>query len=107
MFGLTLVWMLYTTPITPTTPIVYEQIDNTYTVSYTNPGEIFLVTVYKDGGGIEGIFFPSGLNVVNTFNNASEIEEIFFNTVVDGKFWKIRPKIIPLVINHIPLIQDE
>lgn len=107
MLALTLGFLLYTTPITPTIPIVYEQLNNTFTVSYTNLGQIFLVTVYKNGGGITAIFFDEGVDVEYVFINASTIEEIFFNMVVDGKFWKIQPKIIPLVKNHLPAILNE
>lgn len=104
MLSTILVWMLYTTPITPTVPIVYEQLGNIYTVSYINPGQILVMTVYTTGG-VTGQFFDTGENVSIVFVEADTIEQIFFNIVVDKKLWKIQPKIIPLSKNHLPLIQ--
>lgn len=106
MFGLALVLVLYTTPVTPTVPIVYEQIGNMYTVSYINPGQILVITVYKTGG-ITSQFFDTGKDVSIVFAEADAIEQIFFNIVVDKKLWKMQPKIVPLVKNYLPLIQNE
>ena len=86
---------------TPVTPVIYEQINNTYTVNYENPGEIFLVTVYKNGA-IVGVYFDEDIEY--TINNADEVEQIFFNVQIGSEFWKIRPIIIPLSINFLPIV---
>ena len=93
--------ILLFTIFTPVTPVIYEQINNTYTVNYENPGEIFLVTVYKNGA-IVGVFFDEDIEY--TIREAKDVEQIFFNITVGDEFWKIQPIIIPISIQFLPII---
>lgn len=98
MLTIVLALLMYLTPVTP---VIYEQINNTFTIDYENPGEIFLVTVYKNGA-IVGVYFDEDIEY--TIREADDVEQIFFNITIGSEFWKIQPIIIPLSLQYLPII---
>lgn len=99
MIGFILAVILY---LVPAQPVIYEQIDNTFTLSYQNIGKMRIETFYDEGAFIANSF-DSG-NITYTFLEADSIKRILITVEIGHDYWEFTPTIVPLFVKLMPMI---